>query len=56
MTNLLEAIDDVMVKYGLLADDNFSVIESHDGSRILYDKDNPRTEVTICKVCQEDSV
>lgn len=56
LTNLLEAIDDVMVKYELLADDNFSVIESHDGSRILYDKDNPRTEVTICKVCQEDSV
>ena len=56
LTNLLEAIDDVMVKYGLLADDNFLVIESHDGSRILYDKDNPRTEVTICKVCREDSV
>lgn len=47
LTNLLEAIDDVMVKYGLLADDNFSIIESHDGSRVLYDKENPRTEVTI---------
>lgn len=47
LTNLLEAIDDVMVKAGLLADDDFTVIESHDGSRVLYDKDNPRTEVYI---------
>lgn len=47
LTNLLEAIDDVMVKAGLLADDNYTIIESHDGSRVLYDKENPRTEVYI---------
>lgn len=47
LTNLLEAIDDVMVKAGLLADDNYTIIESHDGSRVLYDKSNPRTEVYI---------
>lgn len=47
LTNLLEAIDDVMVKARLLADDNYTIIESHDGSRVLYDKDNPRTEVYI---------
>lgn len=47
LTNLLEAIDDVMVKAGLLADDNFTVIESHDGSRVYYDKENPRTEIII---------
>lgn len=47
LTNMLEAVDDVMVKAGLLADDNFTIIESHDGSRILYDKENPRTEVEI---------
>lgn len=47
LTNLLEAIDDVMTKAGLLADDNFTVVESHDGSRVLYDKDNPRTEIYI---------
>lgn len=47
LTNLLEAIDDVMVKAGLLADDNYTIIESHDGSRVFYDKDNPRTEVYI---------
>ena len=47
LTNLLEALDDVLVKAGLLADDNFTVIESHDGSRVLYDKANPRTEIEI---------
>lgn len=47
LTNLLEAIDDIMVKAGLLADDNYTIIESHDGSRVFYDKDNPRTEVII---------
>lgn len=53
LTNLLEAIDDIMVKSGLLADDNFTIIESHDGSRILYDKENPRTEVYITMVKRE---
>jgi Holliday junction resolvase RusA-like endonuclease len=47
LTNLLEAIDDVLVKAGLLADDNYTVVESHDGSRVYYDKENPRTEIYI---------
>lgn len=47
LTNLLEAIDDVMVKTGLLADDDYTIIESHDGSRVYHDKVNPRTEVYI---------
>lgn len=47
LTNLEEALDDVLVKYGVLEDDNSRIIVSHDGSRVLYDKDKPRTEVTI---------
>lgn len=47
LTNLLEAIDDVMVKAGLLADDDYTIIQGHDGSRVFYDKDRPRTEVYI---------
>lgn len=47
LTNLLEAIDDILVKYGILADDNFKVIYSHDGSRVFIDKDHPRTEIVI---------
>lgn len=47
LTNLLESIDDVLVRAGVLKDDHSGIIVSHDGSRVLYDKDNPRTEVYI---------
>jgi Holliday junction resolvase RusA-like endonuclease len=47
LTNLLEAIDDILVKYGVLEDDNYNIIDNHDGSRVYYDKENPRTEITI---------
>lgn len=47
LTNMLESVDDVMVKAGLLKDDNYKIVVSHDGSRVLYDKFNPRTEVYI---------
>lgn len=47
LTNLLEAIDDVLVKYGILEDDNYTIIAGHDGSRVCYDKENPRTEIEI---------
>ena len=53
LTNLLEAIDDILVYAGTLADDNSSIIVSHDGSRVLYDKENPRTEVYITKYQEE---
>lgn len=49
LTNLLEAIDDIMVTAGLLADDNSEIVQSHDGSRVLYDKQRPRTEIIITK-------
>ena len=47
LTNLLEAIDDILVKAGLLKDDHSGIVAGHDGSRVLYDKDNPRTVVNI---------
>lgn len=47
LTNLLEAVDDIMVKAGLLADDCYTIVESHDGSRVFVDKENPRTEIEI---------
>lgn len=48
--NLQEALDDVLVKHGVLADDNCEIVVSHDGSRVMYDKENPRTEVVIEEV------
>lgn len=53
LTNLLSAIDDILVFGGILADDNSKIIVSHDGSRVLYDKENPRTEVYITEVQDE---
>ena len=50
LTNHLESIDDVMVKAGLLKDDNYKILASHDGSRVLVDKDKPRTEVEIIRL------
>ena len=47
LTNLLEAIDDMLVHYEVIEDDNYRIIVSHDGSRAFYDKENPRTEVYI---------
>ena len=53
LTNLMEATHDVLVTCGVLADDNSKVICSVDGSRVLYDKASPRTEIYIDK---EDSL
>lgn len=50
LTNLLESIDDILVHCGILEDDNCNIIVSHDGSRVLYDKENPRTEITIREI------
>lgn len=50
LCNLEEAISDVLVKYGILADDNRNIVASYDGSMVLYDKENPRTEVEISKI------
>lgn len=49
LVNLLESTDDVLVKYGVIKDDNSTIVVSHDGSRVLYDKDRPRTEIVITR-------
>lgn len=50
LCNLHESLCDVLVKYGVVTDDNCNIIQSMDGSRVLYDKQNPRTEVYIEEV------
>lgn len=47
LNNLLEAATDTLVRWRIIEDDNFRVVASHDGSRVLYDKDHPRTEIII---------
>lgn len=50
LTNLNEALHDALVTNGTLEDDNSSIVVGTDGSRVLYDKENPRTEVWITKI------
>ena len=49
LPNLLNAVDDAMVKSELILDDNRDIIASHDGSRVYHDKFNPRIEIEITK-------
>ena len=47
LVNLMEATHDILVKFGILKDDNSRIIVSVDGSRVLYDKEDPRAEIAI---------
>ena len=50
LANLIEATTDILVKAGVLADDNSQIVAAHDGSRVDYDKTNPRVEVEITEM------
>lgn len=47
LTNLMAATHDLLVDYGILADDNRDIVCSVDGSRVYYDKQHSRTEIEI---------
>ncbi|MGN1382116.1 MAG: RusA family crossover junction endodeoxyribonuclease [Eubacterium sp.] len=53
LVNLEEALLDVLVRYGVLEDDNSKVVAAMDGSRVAYDKEHPRTEVMISVIKEE---
>lgn len=50
LTNLNESLHDIMQEYNCIVDDDCKIIISTDGSRVMYDKENPRTEVTIERI------
>ena len=50
LNNLLECATDCLVKAGVLEDDNANIVVSHDGSRVHYDKGNPRTIISIERI------
>lgn len=47
LVNLLEGTCDILRDAGVVEDDNRNVIASTDGSRVYWDKRNPRVEITI---------
>ena len=46
-TNLESAMLDILVHYGVLADDCRDIVYSTDGTCVEWDRDNPRTEISI---------
>lgn len=50
LNNLLEATTDMLVHYKFLEDDNSKIVYSHDGSRVRYDKEYPRTEIYVERI------
>lgn len=47
LTNLENAIADILVKYKVLKDDDYTILASWDGSRIIYQKGIEKTIVEI---------
>jgi hypothetical protein len=50
MSNKVESIFDLLVRYKTLVDDNFKIIKSYNVVFVDYDKINPRVEVDIYKI------
>ncbi len=50
LSALYEGIQDELVKCEVLADDNYSIVAGHDGSRVHIDRANPRMEIFITKM------
>lgn len=53
LVNLLQALQDILVDRGVVLDDNHKIIVGVDGSRVLYDKENPRTEFKLIELEEE---
>ena len=50
LSNLINAIQDILVKYEIIQDDNYNIIKSLDGSRIIYRPNKePETIIEITK-------
>ena len=51
--NLCACADDLLVKNGIIQDDNRRIVQGHDGTRSFVDRDNPRTEIYITRMPAE---
>lgn len=49
IANYIEAIQDILVKYNVLVDDNYNIITSLDNCKMEIDRDKPRIEIEITK-------
>ena len=56
LCNLLEATCDILVDAGVLMDDCSTIVAAHDGSRVDYDKEQPRVEIEIRPIIEGEKV
>lgn len=54
IANYLEAIQDVLVKYNILEDDNYNIVSSINGCSMKIDRENPRVEIKIEKAKEQE--
>lgn len=47
VNNFTQGSLDILTEWGVIVDDNRDIIYSVDGSRIFFDKENPRTEIEL---------
>ena len=52
LTNLLNAMQDILIKYDVIADDNYNIVAGVDGSRIIYEKDKELIVIDITEMRQ----
>jgi len=50
IANYLEAIQDILVKYKVLSDDNYNIVSSLNGCSMEIDRENSRIEINIEKI------
>jgi Holliday junction resolvase RusA-like endonuclease len=53
LSALYEGIQDVLVEVGILFDDDWHIVASHDRSGVEVDEANPRMEITITPKSEE---
>ena len=52
LNNLIAATADLLVAANVLEDDNAGILYSLDGSRVQYDKANPRVEIELTAMAE----
>lgn len=50
LTNLENSIADILIKYGVIEDDNSEIVAGWDGSRVIYEKGKEETIIEIERI------
>ncbi len=50
ITNLLQSVQDILVRANVIADDNYTIVARLDHCKVDFDKENPRCEITLTEL------